>query len=247
MKLLFDAGQSLLTFGEAIEFDSATPRAFSVLTPTSAIGEFASVAGKNRSSRLVSSQNADSIMDNFLGRSVALDELTIGRSPLKSSSECVSWDGDTCRLANTIRSYRTSIQQTLNERSRIEELERQGQLLKIQKLRAYRDKVANSSTSRKWIQKAENEIRMLQTVDREVEEDLRRERAKALRESERIVACLAPNGLNLRGKSQRGAFIGLGPVPCAKVNEIHGLKFSVPIFLGCIKEGWNHSSFAGKL
>lgn len=158
------------------------------------------------------------MLDDVLGRSTALDELeskSLAERAKKSALTTHSRNDDTNRLANTIRSYRTSVQRAVEDKSFSDEVERHYQSIKLQKIRTYRNEIAKGSWFRRWAKKAEDEIRVLQTVESELEEESRRERAKIIRESERAAGCLAPNGLNLRGKSLKGPFLGYGPLPCS--------------------------------
>ena len=212
LQLTFGDGQVDEDVAEAIPFTSSTnftKTSFQDVRPIT-------FEGSTHRANLQDSNYSTTTVDNILGRSAALDELASksrAESIKKSTPSSFSWDDDIHRLANSIRTHRTSVQRALQERSLSDEVERHNQSIKIQKIRTYRNKIARGSWVRKWARKAEDEIRALQTVEIELEEESRRDKAKVIRESERVAASLAPNGLNLRGKSQRGPFLGYGPLP----------------------------------
>ena len=212
-----------LSFGDAKDKDEApgtTPQTSSVMLTRTSFHDVMPITfegSAHRADMKTRTLNETStIIDNVLGRSAALDELeskSRAESSRKSALTMHSWNDDTHRLANSILSYRTSVQRVIEGNSFSDGVERHNQSMKIQKIRAYRNEIAKGSWFRRWAKKAEDEIRVLQTVEIELEEEGRREKAKVIRESDRVAGCLAPNGLNMRGKSQRGPFLGYGPLP----------------------------------
>lgn len=157
-----------------------------------------------------------SYTDSVLGRSQSLDTLQMktvaGRPFAAAVFSKEGWDSDTHRLVNHISTSRRDIQRSLEEKSWVSERERQIQRQKIGGIRRARD---GSSTARKagnWAKSASNEVERLQQIEAGLREEMLRTRCRSARETERSVAFVAPNGMNLRGRSKPGAFIGSGPV-----------------------------------
>ena len=68
--------------------------------------------------------------------------------------------------------------------------------------------------TRGWFKKAEEELLSLQKIESDIEEDVKRQKNKALRASQKVMWTIAPPGNeNRRGKTKHGAYIGPGPLP----------------------------------
>ena len=71
-----------------------------------------------------------------------------------------------------------------------------------------------TENKRGWFKKAEEELLSLHKIEADIEEDVKRQKNKALRASQKVMWTIAPPGNdNRRGKTKPGAYLGPGPLP----------------------------------
>lgn len=148
--------------------------------------------------------NTHTLTRGLIGKSGALDELK-GKQKAKLTS-------DHYRLSVEIQKSRKEVQKKMDMRRRLIATSRARQKHTANHYRTIREDL--NEHSRGWFKKAEEELLSLQKIEVDIEEDVRRQKNKALRASQKVMWTIAPPGNeNRRGKTKHGAYIGPGPLP----------------------------------
>ena len=162
------------------------------------------------------------LAQDIMGRSVALEELhgkhtrqhaEDDREDARNALSMANLTEDHFRLGCEIERSRKEVERTLEERRR---------MIEVNKVRSHtlRTKFAKGREERQktrgaggWVKKAAEEVITLNEIQRNIEDDMVRQRNRGLRAVQTVMWTLAPNGCNLGGKSLPGPVLGKGPLP----------------------------------
>jgi Ca2+-binding EF-hand superfamily protein len=150
------------------------------------------------------SDNTHELTRGLIGRSLALDELkTMKKSLLKD---------DHYKLSVDIEKQRKLVQAKMDERRRMIARSRAYQKHAADHYRGIRTELKEQNTG--WFKQAEEELMALQKIEADIEKDVKCQKNKALRASQKVAWTIAPAGnQNRRGVSKPGAYLGPGPLP----------------------------------
>lgn len=151
-----------------------------------------------------SMDNTHELTRGLIGKSVALDQL--------KDMKKASLNSEHYRLSVDIEKSRKLVQQKMDDRRRMIATSRAYQKHAADHYRGIRSELKEHESG--WFKQAEEELGALQKIEADIEEDVRRQKNKALRASQKVAWTIAPSGnQNRRGKSKPGAYIGPGPLP----------------------------------
>lgn len=101
----------------------------------------------------------------------------------------------------------------MDERRRMIEVAKARQLQAADRYRQIRENLRNQQGAGKFVTTATNELLSLQKIQVDIMEDIKKQRNRAQRSTERVRWTMAPIGFsNRRGSSQKGPVIGPGPL-----------------------------------
>jgi hypothetical protein len=170
-----------------------------------------------------------------------------GRSGATQALATSTFTNDHWRLFNEITKTRQEITQNMNERRKLLEIAKTRQLQKTAKFKAVRDTINADKGNNQFIKTATNELSVLQQVQNNISEDLKQQKIKISKGTQRVLWTMAPPGFaNLRGKSQKGAVIGPGPLPANATTDLKD-----PVYEATVKRyywdsaGRRHSRSSG--
>ncbi len=151
-----------------------------------------------------SMDNTHDLTRGLIGKSVALDQL--------KDMKKASLSAEHYRLSVTIEKSRKLVQQRMDERRRMIATSRAYQKHAADHYRGIRSELNAHETG--WFKQAEEELLALQKIEADIDEDVRKQKNKALRASQKVAWTIAPSGnQNRRGRSKPGAYLGPGPLP----------------------------------
>lgn len=124
------------------------------------------------------------------------------------------WSSDHYRLISDITNARKQVEQAMDERRKIIEVAKARQVQSADRFRKIRDVLAEEKGANDFIATATQELLALQQMEADIRDDIKRQRNRAQRTSQRVAWTMAPPGFNnRRGKSLRGPVLGSGPLP----------------------------------
>lgn len=163
------------------------------------------------------------LAQDIMGRSVALDELhgthtkrqyaDDERVDARSSVDMANLTEDHFRLGCEIERARKEVEKTLEERRRMIEVNKVRAKTLREKFQKEKEQRQAARGSGGWTKKATEEVITLLEIQRNIEDDMVRQRNRGLRAVQTVMWTLAPNGCNLGGKSLPGPVLGKGPLP----------------------------------
>jgi hypothetical protein len=119
----------------------------------------------------------------------------------------------TLRLVADVEKARKTVELAMDERRRMIEIAKARQLQAADRYRQIRENLRNQQGAGKFISTATNELLSLQKIQADIMEDIKKQRSRAQRNTERVRWTMAPSGFsNRRGSSQKGPVIGPGPL-----------------------------------
>lgn len=155
---------------------------------------------------------------SLLGKSQTIQSMH--KSQLKNRTGATStinkqnFTNDHWRLYNEIQRTRQDIKSNLNDRRKLIEIAKTRQLQKTTKFHTIKKDIKNQKGANEFIENATNELSILKQIQTNIQDDLKQQKIKITRGTQRVIWTMAPNGyVNLRGKAQRGPVIGPGPLP----------------------------------
>jgi hypothetical protein len=154
----------------------------------------------------------------LLGRSQTMQSMERTKTKTRSDSTQVvntqEFTNDHWRLYNEILRTRKDIKENLNERRKLIEIAKTRQVQKTTKLQKIKETIKLDQSGNKFVKNATYELSTLKQIESNIEEDLKQQKIRISRSTQKVMWTMAPNGYqNLRGKTQKGAMIGLGPLP----------------------------------
>ena len=154
---------------------------------------------------------AYNMTQKILGKSNALEKM---RSEPVKGEEKIEWTTEHRLLGAYIERGRKSVESAMDERRRAIAVANSRKQQSVKRYVDVREEIEGSAGSARWLKEADEELKKLQRIEKDVQDDLRRQRGKAHREKQATIWSLAPNGYaNLRGKSLPGPKLGDGPLP----------------------------------
>lgn len=119
----------------------------------------------------------------------------------------------TLRLVADVEKARKTVEMAMDERRRMIEIAKTRQLQAADRYRQIRENLRNQQGANKFVSTATNELLSLQKIQADIMEDIKKQRSRAQRTTERVRWTMAPSGFsNRRGSSQKGPVIGPGPL-----------------------------------
>ena len=154
----------------------------------------------------------------LLGKSQTIQTIekqsTKGRTDSTKVVNTANFSHDHWRLYNEIVRTRKDIKNNLNERRKLIEIAKTRQLQKTGKLSTIKNTIKLEKGQNKFVKDASYELSTLKQIETNIIDDLKQQKIRITRSTQKVLWTMAPPGFaNLRGKSQRGAVIGPGPLP----------------------------------
>ena len=170
----------------------------------------------------------------MLGKSEALSQLPKSKvSGRKTASKVLAFDKikpEHLELGAYIERARKDVEEAMEERRMAIEVCKERQKQTAERYVKIRDKVKEDSSGRGWFGIAASEISTLQKVYDDIKEDTKKQKNRALRESQQIFWTIAPQGfINLRGKWVRGPKIGAGPLPVNATSKLRDPRLELTL------------------
>jgi Ca2+-binding EF-hand superfamily protein len=160
------------------------------------------------------------LTQSLKGKSGALQKLhdngvdLKGRKDSRRTGDKASWGTEQYRLEAFINRGRQAIDNTMEERRRLIEVQKTRTRQSLEKFRTIRNTLSSGKDSERWVREANDEVILLRQIEVDIRDDLVRQRARAQRNQQHVRWTMAPNGYaNRRGKSLPGPVIGHGPLP----------------------------------
>jgi hypothetical protein len=149
----------------------------------------------------------------MLGKSSTLELLKKEKIKKREDAKAVltnsNWTADQWRLCNEIEQIRKKIEFSMESRRKIIEIGKTRKEQKKSKLKIIQNSITDDKSNKKFKNIATNELSTLLKLDEEINEDIKKQKFLAQKESQTIFWKMAPNGFtNLRGKSVKGPVIG---------------------------------------
>lgn len=161
--------------------------------------------------------NMIALAQTMMGRSVALSELRQrSRSSRKDAIAVVDFStltDDHFRLGCDISYGRKQVEERLQARRRLIAINNARQAQRIRKLSGIRGALKQATEGNAWVKKATDEVIALTEMEKNIEEDIKKQRIRGEREMQLLSWTMVPNGCNLGGRWQQGIVIGQGPLP----------------------------------
>jgi len=161
----------------------------------------------------------------MLGKSEALSQLPKSKVPgRQAASKVLAFDKikpEHLELGAYIERARKDVEEAMEERRMAIEVCKERQKQTAEKYVKIREKVKEDGSGRGWFDIARSEISTLQKVYDDIKEDTKKQKNRALRESQQIFWTIAPQGyVNLRGRWVPGPKIGAGPLPSTATSKL---------------------------
>ena len=173
---------------------------------------------KLRKTKATSATSVVLLAQDLMGKSGALKELkgcTVSnkhdddgrKDSVASSLPFASLTDEHYRLGCEIEKSRKDVENKLEERRRMIEINKARATHLKKKLFDSRTKQRFSTGGNSWTRRATEEVISLSKIQQSIEDDIVRQRSRGLRAVQTVMWTLAPNGCNLGGKSMPGKVI----------------------------------------
>lgn len=174
------------------------------------------------------------VTEQILGKSNALAQLpqqrVKGREGATQSYVRVDWTDDHYRLTNHITSRRQELEDKMESRRKILEVSHARQVKSMEKFRKLRESITKNRSDYNWAKDASYEVNTLDRMNETIEEDIRRQKSRAIRTAEHVRWTMAPNGfVNRRGRYTKGIVIGPGPLPADATTALHDPRITYAV------------------
>lgn len=117
------------------------------------------------------------------------------------------------RLVSDVEKARKNVESAMDERRKMIEVAKARQLQTAERYRKIREELKDTAGIGKLNTIATHELLSLQKIESDIQEDIKKQRSRAQRTSQKVRWTMAPPGFhNRRGKSQRGPLLGPGPL-----------------------------------
>lgn len=136
-----------------------------------------------------------------------------GRQGAKAALSTNSWSEDQHRLASNIERSRKEIERAVEARRLTIAVGTVRQQQTSDRFRTVREEIKMCHGNGAWTAGATEEVVNLHKIQLDIEDDIRRQKIRTQRDTQRLAWTMAPNGCNLGGKSKRGPLLGPGPLP----------------------------------
>lgn len=171
-----------------------------------------------RTMRYGEDQGMFSQTNQLLGRSRTLETVarqkTKGRQGATATMSVGKWSSEQLRLVRDINFERKKITQAMDSRRRTLEVAKIRQVQSAERYRQIQELLKEQQGGNRFVATAMEELRALQQVEQQVDEDTKKQRNQAQRGSQKVAWVMAPNGyVNRRGTCKKGPVLGPGPLP----------------------------------
>lgn len=170
---------------------------------------------KSRNKQYDSTTSTVYLAQEMMGESQALNSLK-GKTSKNSTMpvENVKYlSNDHYRLSNQLETSRRNVEKSLDKRRMMMEVSKVRAKSLVEKFTKSRDMAKFAKRGNAWTKAAELEVENIRKIQESIEDDMVRQRSRGAHAVQRVMWTLAPNGLNLGGKSLPGPIIGRGPLP----------------------------------
>eukprot|EP01031_Cornospumella_fuschlensis_P038327 gene38327-46577_t len=166
-----------------------------------------------------------SLTKKLLGRSETLETLKThkvkGRGDAKQVLQGKNFPPETLKYVTEIERSRQDIMDKMDERRRYIEIAKIRQATTHERYRIIQTEVREKKKNNQVLARAMQELTVLQTIEKEIEEDMKRQHVRIQRGVQTAVWTKAPAAYpNLRGKSQKGPVLGHGPLPPSATTKL---------------------------